>query len=155
MQDQSPLPTDYPTAGLGRRLLALIYDFLLLLGVLFGYGVLVWILRKLAGDNPMEPLSGLAAYAELLGLWLALASYYVLCWVKRGQTLGMKSWRLRLETKDGQCIDQATAWLRCILAPIAALPLGLGYLWCLFGKSHYCWHDIWTQSRVVVLPKQP
>jgi len=134
--------------------MAFVYDALLLIGVSFAYGVLVWIVRKLAGHNAMEALTGVAAYLELLGLWLVLAGYYVLCWIKRGQTLGMKSWRLRLETLDGRPIDVATAWLRCILAPLAALPLGLGYLWCQFGKSRSCWHDLWTQSRVVVLPKE-
>ncbi|MGD9661929.1 MAG: RDD family protein [Porticoccaceae bacterium] len=153
MQDPHPQSSHLPNAGLVRRLMALVYDGLLLLGVAFAYGVLVWIIRKLGGDNAMEALTGIAAYLQLLGLWLVLAGYYVLCWRKRGQTLGMKSWRLRLQTPDGHYIDAPTAWLRCILAPLSALPLGLGYLWCQFGKSRSCWHDIWTQSRVVVLPK--
>lgn len=143
----------YPVAGLVRRLLAIIYDSLLLLGVAFAYGVLVWTIRKLTGGNPMEPLSGVAAVAELSGLYLALAGYYVLCWIKRGQTLGMKSWRLRVQTNSGAYLSPAKALCRCLLAVVSALPLGLGYLWCLFDKKHGCWHDRWSDSRVVVLPK--
>lgn len=146
--------SDHPTAGLIRRLLALVYDSLLLLGVAFAYGVVIWIIRKLAGDDLMQPLRGVPAALGLFGLWLTLAGYYVLCWTRRGQTLGMKSWRLQLETRQHRHIDTSTAWLRCMLAVASAAPLGLGYLWCLFDKTSGCWHDRWTDSRVVVLPKE-
>jgi uncharacterized RDD family membrane protein YckC len=151
MTDASPTPA---TAGLVRRLLALTYDSLLLLGVAFAYGVVVWALRKAAGDDLMEPLSGVSGALGLLFLWLALASYYVLCWTTRGQTLGMKSWRLRVESLDGGHPRAWQAWLRCLLAPVSAAALGVGYLWCWFDRRHGCWHDRWTETRVVVLAKE-
>lgn len=144
----------FPNAGLVKRLLAMVYDTLLLLGIAFAYGVVIWCIRKLAGDDVMEPLQGIPAILELFFLWLVLTGYYVLCWTKRGQTLGMKSWRLRLETLDGDYVSTRTAWTRSILAVIALLPLGLGYLWCLWDKRHGCWHDRWTDTRVVVVPKE-
>ena len=145
---------DLPTAGLIRRLMAMVYDGLLLLGVAFAYGVVIWGLRKLAGDDTMEPLHGLAATLELAGLWLVLSGYYVLCWLKRGQTLGMKSWRLCLQSTEGGAIRPATAWLRTLLAVVSALPAALGYLWVLLDRRGGCWHDRWSRTRVVVLPKQ-
>jgi len=151
MSDPSP---SLPTAGLVRRLMAIVYDSLLLLGVAFAYGVVIWILRKLAGDDAMEPLRGIPAFLELLLLWLTLAGYYVLCWTKRGQTLGMKSWRLRLEHPDGRYVSGKTGWLRSVLALVSAAPAGLGYIWCLVDKDAGCWHDRWTDSRVVLLPKE-
>ena len=143
-----------PTAGLIRRLMAMVYDSLLLLGVAFAYGVIVWALRKLAGQNTLEPLTGPAAFVELLFLWITLAGYYVLGWTRRGQTLGMKSWRLRLEPPDGGAVSAATAWLRTLLAPVSMAAAGVGYLWVLFDKERGCWHDRWTGTRVVVLPKE-
>jgi uncharacterized RDD family membrane protein YckC len=150
----SPDANPLPTAGLIRRLLALVYDSLLLLGVTFAYGVLIWIIRRIAGDDTLQPMGGSAALLGLLGLWLTLAGYYVLCWSKRGQTLGMKSWRLRVETFEGRHPTTAQCWQRCLLAPVSAAVGGLGYLWCWFDKAHGCWHDRWTDTRVVVLPKR-
>lgn len=146
--------TPFPTASLVKRLLALVYDTLLLLGVAFAYGVIVWCIRKLAGDNVMEPLRGVPAALELFFLWLVLSGYYVICWTKRGQTLGMKSWRLRLEPLDGGYVNTRVAWTRTVLAAISLAPFGLGYLWCLWDKRHGCWHDRWTKTRVVLLPKK-
>lgn len=151
-----PVPP-LPSAGLIRRLLAITYDSLLLLGVAFAYGVVVTLVR--VGTMGTDEL----AYVRLpivfhvvswFILWLLLAGYYVLCWSKRGQTLGMKSWRLKVEAVNGGHPSGAQCWLRCMLAPVSAAVAGLGYIWCWFDKRHGCWHDRWTDTRVVVLPKE-
>ncbi len=152
MHDTSALPT----AGLIRRLLALVYDSLLLLGVAFAYGVAVTLIRvSLLGRDELDWVNLPVAVHGLIWvvLWGLLAGYYVLCWTKRGQTLGMKSWRLQIRDKEGRYPGVRQAWLRCLLAPLAALPLGLGYLWSWFDKRHGAWHDRWTGTRVVVLPR--
>jgi len=145
--------TALPTAGLIRRLMAMVYDSLLLLGVTFAYGVVIWTLRLIGGVDLTAPPGAVAQVVTLLGLWLILASYFVFCWMKRGQTLGMKTWRLKLETLSGQNPTSAQCWLRCLLAPVSAAPLGLGYIWCQFDRRRGCWHDHWSDTRVVVLPK--
>ncbi|MCK9563552.1 MAG: RDD family protein [Bacteroidales bacterium] len=142
-----------PTAGLLRRLMAMVYDSLLLLGVTFAYGVVIWVLRLISGADLTAPPGALAQVFTLLGLWLVLASYFVFCWMKRGQTLAMKTWRLKLETLEGGPPSAAQCWLRCLLAPVSAAPAGLGYIWCLVDRRRGCWHDRWSDTRVVVLPK--
>lgn len=147
---------DYPRAGIIRRLLAMVYDSLLLLGVAFAYGVLITIVRVNALGRDELDFVGLPLPLHILiwlSLWIILASYYVFCWTKRGQTLGMKTWRLRVETKDGNHLNARQAWQRCLLACLSALPAGLGYIWCWIGSSGDCWHDRWTHTQVVVLPK--
>ena len=143
-----------PTAGLIRRLMAMVYDSLLLLGITFAYGVVIWTLRLASGTDLTAPPGAFAQILTLLGLWLVLASYFVFCWMKRGQTLGMKTWRLKLETFDNQPPSAARCWLRCLLAPVSVAPAGLGYIWCLFDRRHGCWHDRWSDTRIVVLPKE-
>lgn len=144
---------ELPTAGLIRRLLALVYDTLLLLGVTFAYGVVIWIIRKAAGSDMNSPPHPISEVAILLGLWITLAGYYVLCWTKRGQTLGMKSWRLLIVDGSGHYPTMRQSILRCLLAPVSAAPMALGYIWSWIDRRHGAWHDRWTGTRVVVLPK--
>jgi len=133
--------------------MAMVYDGLLLLGITFAYGVVIWSLRLVSGADLTAPPGNFAQILTLLGLWLVLASYFVFCWIKRGQTLGMKTWRLKLEARGGGLPGAAQCWLRCLLAPVSAAPAGLGYLWCQFDRRRGCWHDYWSDTKVLVLPK--
>ncbi len=142
-----------PIAGFIRRLLAMVYDGLLLLGITFAYLTLIWIVRKLAGQDLNRPLTGISALLGFIGLWLVLAYYFVLCWTRRGQTLGMKTWRLRLQNVGGGMPSARACWLRCLLAPVSLAPAALGYLWSWYDRQRGAWHDIWTHTRVVVIPK--
>jgi hypothetical protein len=44
--------------------------------------------------------------------------------------------------------------LRCLLAPLSMAILGIGYLWCLVDKQGNCLHDIYSNTKVVLLPKR-
>lgn len=130
----------------------MIYDSLLLLAISFAYTSLILLVNvRLHGAAEGQPLGWLA----LSGLWLCLSLYYAWCWQRSGQTLGMKTWRLRLQRPDGSTPGWAQCWLRCLLAPAALLIFGIGYLWCLISRSGDCLHDIGSGTRVVVLPKAP
>lgn len=168
----SPLPADSPTtveptpsyhaglpvAGLGRRLVALVYDGLLLLAMAFVYGALILTVEVQlfgASEAPVLQWSGIAGLWTALfylGLWAWLSLYYLWCWRRSGQTLGMKTWRLRLQQPDGSPPTLGQAWLRCLLAPLALVSV-IGYLWCLWSRAGDCLHDRWSGTRVVVLPR--
>lgn len=94
----------------------------------------------------------------VIGLWFCYALFYVWCWRKTGQTLGMKSWRLQLLQEDQSQYQQLPGWkecwLRCLLAPLSMAMLGIGYLWCLVDKQGDCLHDIYSNTKVVLLPKK-
>ena len=154
MSDTTAAPA---IAGPLRRLIAMVYDGLLLLGVAFAYGVVITLIRvAVLGRDELDYVN-IPFIVHLIiwtMLWVLLAGYYVLCWTKRGQTLGMKSWRLRLESRDGSPVAAKTAWLRALLAPLSLVAGGLGYLWVLFDKRRGCWHDHLTATRVVVVPKE-
>ncbi len=141
------------TAGPLRRLIALVYDLLLLLGVSFGYGVIITLIRKLAGDDTMEPLQGLSAWLELTGLALCYCGYYCLCWLKKGQTLAMKAWRMELQMRDGGAPTRQACFYRCLLAPLCILAGGIGYWWCWFDRNSDSLQDRLTGTRVILQPK--
>src|SRR5262245_2213786 len=92
-------------AGLGRRALALIYEALLLAALL------------LAGSLPFVMLlhdSDTAWVRPLYQFYLiALAGvYFVWHWQRGGQTLPMKTWRLRLVARDGAPLTPGQALTR-------------------------------------------
>jgi uncharacterized RDD family membrane protein YckC len=153
MADASPLPPPARTpAGLLRRLGALLYDSLLLLAVLI---VATALFLPLTGGEALDPrhhpVLELAYRAVLV---LLVVGFYGLFWTRRGQTLGMASWRLQLEREDGGRLTWGDALRRLAWGLVALLPLGLGYAWMLFDPQRRTWHDRLSRTRVVVLPKE-
>lgn len=148
-----------PAAPLWRRLSALVYDGLLLFAMALAYAAAVLAVEvQLFGIKEARVLhwqgaEGLWAALFYLGLWAWLALYYLWCWRRSGQTLGMKTWRLRMQQPDGSPPTLRQAWLRCLLAPLALVSV-IGYLWCLWSRSGDSLHDRWSGTRVVVLPRQ-
>lgn len=157
MQTATP-ENDAPLrAGLARRLGAMFYDSLLVFAVTWTVtaaviGLRVWI----AGAEQIQSHAGRAAsgLALQLPLFLAVALFFLWFWTRSGQTLGMQSWRLRLETEHGQLIDWRTGVVRLGLALLSFLCLGAGYWWMLFDDKRRTWHDRLTGTRVVVVPKR-
>lgn len=145
-----------PYATLLPRLAALVYDLFILFALTIGYGAVITLLRVVAtgsADNDLPKLV-LLQLPLLAGYWATLGSYYVICWRKQGQTLGMKAWRLRTQQPGHHLITLRQAWLRVLLAPLSLALLGAGYLMALL-PAHHCWHDTATGTEVVVLPKAP
>lgn len=89
----------------------MIYEAVLLFGVVFVTG---YALLALTGwRHPLEPAQRWTLQAVL---FVAIGIYFVYCWVRTGQTLPMKSWRLRVVDRDGGLLSPARAVLRYLLA---------------------------------------
>lgn len=97
MDEQST--TGAQAAGLFRRLVALLYDCLLLLAVLFA-GTMA-LLPLTSGEAITPARQGLTVYLAYRA-WLALLAfgYFGLAWTRSGQTLGMIAWKIRLAGAD-------------------------------------------------------
>lgn len=142
------------SAGLIRRLIALVYDAFLMFAIVLAYAGLTLAIRVVitGAEAATQPFTGFAAAVYLFGMWLGPALFYCICWRRSGQTLGMKSWHLKLVTTDLQTPSWTRCLLRCVYAQVSLIVVGLGYAWCLFGDKN-CWHDLWSDTRVLVLPK--
>lgn len=133
-------------AGLRRRLASLLYEALLLLGVLGLTFIVPYLLLGMAfGISP-------AGWVAWVHLYLVLGAYFVWYWRGRGQTLAMQTWRLRLVTADGDAPALGTAWLRYTLAWPSVLLFGVGLLWALVDRDRQFLHDRIAGTRVVLLP---
>jgi uncharacterized RDD family membrane protein YckC len=131
-------------AGLGRRLLSLLYDSLLLFAVAFLAALAFF---AAAG----ETRSALVRHVFQAYLFLVLGAYFVLSWRRGGGTLAMHTWKLRLVRSDGGRVGAAQAWLRYVLA-WPSLVLGAGLLWALIDRDRQFLHDRLARTRIVVTP---
>ncbi len=65
----------------------------------------------------------------------------------------MQVWGIRVQNTDGSAIDLWQALLRFLIAIPSWLSLGLGYWWMLWDRHQRTWHDIYSETQVVRLPK--
>ena len=169
-------------AGWWRRFLAWWYEILLLIPVLLLAGAVYQGLFQLSTQLPVDQLSGIPLARNGMFAWLVIfmAGYFGLCWKRGGQTLAMKTWRLRLVD---QITGAAPAWrgiairfgvaLVCFgpalplwfmarhdpsLVPFARLSLAwcvLPFAWAYMDGDRQFLHDRLAGTRLVFAPKYP
>jgi len=144
--DDAPEP-----AGLLRRLGAMLYDGLLLLALLM---VATGLFLPFTGGEAISPRDDPALEFVYRAVLLMLTvGFFGIFWTRRGQTLGMASWRVRVEREDGALPGWGDALRRLAASVLSWLPLGLGFLWILVDPQRRAWHDRLSRTRVVVVPK--
>ncbi len=127
--------------GLARRLAASLYDALVLIAVLMLAGA-AWVAITRAAAPPGDWL--FRAY-----LLTIAALFFAGCWT-RGETLGMRAWKLRIVAADGRVPGWDRALLRFAAAFLAWIPCGLGVLWVLVDRDRLAWHDRLSGTRLVL-----
>lgn len=125
------------TPGIARRLASLAYDALLVLAVAFCAAFAFFFA---AGGAPLE---GWLLRAHQLFLAAVLAAYFLWCWLRGGQTLAMKTWRIRLTG-----ITPRKALVRFALAMVL-VPTGIGIFWALVDRDRQFLHDRLAGTRLV------
>jgi uncharacterized RDD family membrane protein YckC len=81
--------------GLLRRLASMLYESILLFAVAFAG---TWLFQFAAGTLRIE---GWRLHLLQLFLLALFAAYFLWCWLRGGQTLAMKTWRIRLVAREG------------------------------------------------------
>ena len=146
--------TSLPEAGPVRRVLALLYDTLVVTAITLSYVLIVAIVAKIITSPKTDEIIEVYQYFWFpIGMVVVNLLFFVYSWRKAGQTMGMRSWRLKLINLQGQAPSIQQCLLRCLLASVSIIFVGLGYWWCWFDKEGRSAHDRLTQTRVVLLPK--
>jgi len=129
--------------GFLRRMAAVCYDALLLLAVFF---------LATAIALPFNAGQAFAADQFFYPVYLLTISFvfYGWFWTHGGQTLGLRAWKIKVLTPDGQVLNWRQAGIRFIGGVLSWACLGLGFLWCLFDKNGLCWHDYLSKTRLVL-----
>lgn len=172
-------PEQYQVAPLARYLAAMLYDALLVLAVLF-VASLIYMVPYMGSSgidsSQSENLTTTAFQTPVFKSYIFLIWFLFLTWfwTHGGQTLGLRVWKLRIQTVDGQAISLMQCLLRFLtsLAPWAmalflyyilnkaeVLPVQYGYwiillgfsgiAWAFFDKDKITAHDRFSETRIV------
>lgn len=144
-------------AGLLRRFAALGYDSLLLMAIALAYGALATLINVLIqGAPPQGEKITWNGWQPLvfIGLVTVLAGFYCYFWQRRGQTLGMRAWRLKLVSENLETPGLKQCVIRALVAPFSLAVFGLGYFWALSNPERQTLHGQLSRTRVVLLPKK-
>ena len=157
-------PDSLRAPALLRRLACMLYESTLVFGIAVGAGLAFSIPAGMrSAMDERRPLF-LAFLVVVLGI------YFVWCWV-RGQTLAMKTWRIRIVDRDGRPLGQLRAlfryacswfWVLPPLAFVAPMKMAasgmfaalLGWIALLalasnFHPQRQFWHDVLAGTRLV------
>jgi uncharacterized RDD family membrane protein YckC len=127
-------------ASLPRRLAAAMVDGLIVLIAAGLFGLIFW---KVTGIRPPQyQLLGLAVAIPCV-LW---AAYQYLLLVYAATTPGLRIAGLALARFDGTFANRRLRRWRVLASYLAAVSLGMGYLWLFLDEDAMCWHDRITHT---------
>ena len=166
----------FTTASLGRRLCSQLYELLLIAALLLTVSAVMTGLQAWLGQSlVLDLLTQLALAGALFG-------YFGSSWVKSGQTVAMKAWRVKVVRQDdGQLMDWRQAGFRYIVSLLLFVGMpAISYLawsrnlghgreallislaWCMlpylaacYDKERLFLHDRLARTRQITLPKPP
>ncbi len=137
------MPAPAPRPGILRRLAAMAYEILLLSGVL---AVTLVLPHLLIGAFAHRVATSVVLWAHL---FIVLLVYCLGFWCYGGQTLAMKTWRLRLLTRSGAPLRPTQALLRYLLCWPSLGFGGIGIAWALVDRDRQFLHDRLAGTRLV------
>ncbi len=134
---------EYQSAGLFRRIAAILYDSLLIIAI--------WLITTLLLVAFINDGAALQGPLFQLGLYLEACLFYSYFWRLRGQTLGMQVWKIKLVSQSLQTLSWQECFARLFFALVSVSMLGLGFIWMIFDPERLTWHDRASGTRVVLL----
>lgn len=137
------MPRHPGVPGIGKRLLSLIYELLLLTAVVFLAAGIATAITEIIASGHRRIITQLSVASMALG-------YFVWQWHGRGQTLPMKTWRMRLETAEGNRVSTGRALLRALLCVPGYGLCAVTVLWALIDRDGQFLHDRLAGTRLVV-----
>lgn len=164
----SVISPPYPSPKLRHRLVCMIYEALLIFGVVFFVGA-VHDIATGSRDPSMHQTSRIAL------IFLICGAYFIYFWRKNGQTLAMQTWRIMLVNDDCTKVPLIKCLVRYCLCWLWFLPslavshqlklnpgqigiaVTIGFCsWActvFLNKDHQFLHDVFAKTRLIQIPK--
>ena len=177
------IPDEEPTiAKPTTRVVAVLYDGMLILALLFLVGTMLTVIGTLLTMNTGTDSS----QAQSLPTWyqnvimtpsfvLTLVAFYGLFWRRGGQTLGMQTWRLKTVNNSGHLLTWGQSFKRILAACLMPLLFGVigsliggsrailltsallgwvfNYAFCLFNRRGLAVQDMLSNTITLKMPK--
>lgn len=141
---------NYPP--LWRRLMAMIYDGFLLIGVSVGYTLIYLLIAHFVGQVDIEKDTRSELFRiGLVGVWIGFYSFF---WLREGHTLGMRVWRLKIVSDGYRPLTLLQCIKRQALAILSMALLGLGYWWALVDKKKQTLHDKLSNTETIMFENE-
>jgi uncharacterized RDD family membrane protein YckC len=126
-----------------RRIACMLYESLLLLGVL---SITFMVPHLILG---MAFSMSLPGWLLLTHVFIVLGAYFIWYWSHGGQTLAMQTWKIHLTTPSGNPPTMPRLLLRYFLAWPSLVYFGVGLLWSIFDRDRQFLHDRLAGTRLV------
>lgn len=118
----------------------MVYESMLLFGVLF---ISAWLFSTLLQQRHALYLR----HALESWLFIVLGLYFIWFWTHGGQTLAMKTWRIRVVGIEGLPVSTLRALARFLLSWLWFIP-GLALAWALGAQN---WMLIWVPAANIIV----
>ncbi len=125
-----------------RRIGAILYDVVLLITVLIFASLFAVVLFNVTPQHPLF-------FIFQIYIFSICFIFFAWPWTQGGQTLGMKTWSIKLVHTKNEKINWKVSGIRFLAAIMSWLALGVGFLWSLFDENKRTWHDIISNTKLV------
>lgn len=148
----------YSTPSLLRRFAAMVYDSLLIMAISILYAAIMAGINIAIKGTPAtgERITwGVFGIVVFSGWILTIGCFFCYFWHKSGQTLGMKTWRMKIVNNNNlYCPSYAQCITRFLCAPVSLCLLGVGYLLMYTNTERQTLHDKISNTRTLLLNKE-
>ena len=154
--------TKFPPASFFKRLAAIMYDLLVALAVAICAGMVITVMLIILLENGVLSMAGFEhtkdviqqsrLYQSIIQAWTLtwVLGFFLWFWKNGGQTIGMRAWRLRIQSTNGKPITYARVLLRMVTSLF-----GIGTLLIIFNpKRRKALQDLATHTEIVQLSKE-
>lgn len=147
MQSETMQAFELRNAGFVRRIFAYAID-ISFSAVLFA--AIAWGSFRINGYSLVSALEGADGFQMLLPLFLlylvVYLGYFLIQETTWRSTIGKAAFGISIRSVSGfATVGRALCFF------VSALPFGIGLLWYFFDPKRRCWHDLITESEVVLL----
>lgn len=142
--------TQYKNVYPFKRIVASIYDSLLLLSVIFVLGYLsVFILNGFNWELPADPSQPILPrwYAVFL-ISFSSWGFFSFFWIRGNKTLGMAVWNIEIYSITGNKVTPLQALKRFCCNIIIVMALGIPLLQIYFTKEKIAFNDMVSGTRL-------